>query len=126
MNIPTHGNLQAWANQGVFLLNAFLTVRAQTPASHSKIGWEQFTDAVIQKLSDERTGLVFMLWGKFAQQKAELIDSSKHHILSSTHPSPFSAYRGFLGCKHFSKANNILQQAGLKPIDWRLETGELF
>lgn len=121
MERPNHGNLEAWAKQGVFLLNAFLTVRASSPASHSKIGWEQFTDAVIKKLSDQRVGLIFMLWGKFAQQKAELIDSSKHHILMAPHPSPFSANRGFFGCKHFSKANEILQHEGLNPIDWSLD-----
>lgn len=118
MSIPNHGNLEGWADQGVFLLNAFLTVRASTPLSHSKIGWEQFTDAVIGKLSAEREGLVFLLWGKFAQNKAELIDSSKHHILKAPHPSPFSANRGFFGCKHFSKTNEILKAQGKQPIDW--------
>lgn len=118
--IPNHGNLEAWTAQGVFLLNAILTVRAHQPASHSKIGWERFTDAVIQKLSDKRAGIVFMLWGKFAMGKAELIDASKHHILTAPHPSPFSAHKGFLGCKHFSKANELLQQEGLTHIDWTL------
>lgn len=122
MQRPNHGNLESWAKQGVFLLNAFLTVRASSPASHSKIGWEQFTDAVIKKLSDGRSGLVFLLWGKFAQQKAELIDRSKHHILMAPHPSPFSANRGFFGCKHFSKANQLLQQQGLQPVDWSLDS----
>lgn len=122
MEIPQSGNLQKWANQGVFLLNAFLTVRASSPASHSKIGWEQFTDAVIKKLSDERVGLIFMLWGKFAMEKSALIDGSKHHILTAPHPSPFSANRGFFGCKHFSKANEILQHEGFNPIDWDLNT----
>lgn len=118
MPIPNHGNLEGWADQGVFLLNAFLTVRASNPLSHSKIGWEQFTDAVIGKLSAEREGLVFLLWGKFAQNKAELIDGSKHHILKAPHPSPFSANRGFFGCKHFSKTNEILKAQGKQPIDW--------
>lgn len=126
MNIPTHGNLEAWAEQGVFLLNAFLTVKASDPESHSKIGWGQFTDAVISKLSSEREGSVFMLWGKFAQKKAALIDSSKHHILEAPHPSPFSARKGFFYCKHFSRANSILKEQGQQPIEWALPSGLLF
>ena len=118
--IPSHGNLEAWAKQGVLLLNAMLTVQANNPASHSKIGWEQFTDAVIRTLSDQRKGLVFLLWGRFAQEKAQLIDPSRHHILKAAHPSPFSAYNGFFGSKHFSKANTLLEKQGLKPIDWKL------
>ena len=127
MTIPTHGNLETWAEQGVFLLNAFLTVKASDAGSHSKIGWGQFTDAVISKLSSEREGLVFMLWGKFAQDKAALIDSSKHHILEAPHPSPFSARKGFFGCKHFSKTNEILKAQNKEPIDWVLpSSGQLF
>lgn len=118
MAIPSNGNLENWADQGVFLLNAFLTVRAADAGSHSKIGWGQFTDAVISKLSNEREGLVFLLWGKFAQSKAELIDGSKHQVLEAPHPSPFSARRGFFGCKHFSKANELLEAQGERPINW--------
>lgn len=118
--IPNSGNLEKWADRGVLLLNAFLSVRKKTPASHSKIGWEQFTNAVIKKLSDEREGIIFLLWGRFAQNKAELIDGSKHHILKAAHPSPFSAHNGFFGCKHFSKSNELLKQQGKEPIDWSL------
>lgn len=118
--IPNSGNLEKWADRGVLLLNAFLSVRKKTPASHSKIGWEQFTNAVIKKLSDEREGIIFLLWGRFAQNKAELIDGSKHHIIKAAHPSPFSAHNGFFGCKHFSKSNELLQQQGKEPIDWSL------
>jgi uracil-DNA glycosylase len=118
--VPNHGNLEAWAKQGVFLLNAFLTVNAAQPGSHQKSGWEIFTDAVIKKISNERFHVVFMLWGKFAQQKETLIDSSKHLILKAAHPSPFSAHSGFFGCKHFSKANEYLQANSIAPIDWTL------
>lgn len=118
--IPKHGNLQKWTEQGVFLLNAMLTVEANQPASHQKKGWEEFTNAVIQKLSKERNGLIFILWGNFAQQKAVLIDESKHTILKAAHPSPFSAYNGFFGCKHFSKTNEILKAKGEKEIDWQV------
>jgi uracil-DNA glycosylase len=118
--IPMHGNLEAWATQGVLLLNASLTVRANEPMSHSKIGWEQFTNAVITKLSTERKGIVFVLWGKFAQQKSVLIDSSQHFILQAAHPSPLSAFNGFFGCKHFSKINTFLQSKGQEPIDWQV------
>lgn len=118
--IPNSGNLEKWADRGVLLLNAFLSVRKKTPASHSKIGWEQFTNAVIKKLSDEREGIIFLLWGRFAQNKAELIDGCKHHILKAAHPSPFSAHNGFFGCKHFSKSNELLKQQGKEPIDWSL------
>lgn len=114
-----HGNLTAWANQGVFLLNAILTVEAHKPASHQKIGWQQFTDAVIQKISDQQEGIVFMLWGNFAKSKIPLINASKHHILTAGHPSPLSA-RLFFGCRHFSKANELLEQQGKTPIDWHL------
>jgi uracil-DNA glycosylase len=118
--IPAHGNLQKWTEQGVFLLNAMLTVEANQPASHQKKGWEEFTNAVIQKLSKERSGLIFMLWGNFAQQKAVLIDETKHTILKAAHPSPFSAYNGFFGCKHFSKTNEILKAKGEEEIDWQV------
>lgn len=115
-----YGNLTRWAEQGVLLLNAALTVRANEPFSHAKFGWAEFTDAVIQKISDEKTGIVFLLWGKFAQEKQILIDETKHTVLKAAHPSPFSADKGFFGCKHFSKANNILKQKGVLPIDWKL------
>lgn len=118
--ISINGNLTSWAQQGVFLLNAILTVRANTPASHQKIGWEQFTDAVIQKISETQQGVVFLLWGRFAQTKEALIDTTKHFVLKAAHPSPFSAYHGFIGCKHFSKTNEILKQQGKEPIDWRI------
>lgn len=120
MNIPHHGNLTKWAQQGVFLLNASLTVRAGEPMSHSKIGWAEFTDAVIKKISAERNQVVFMLWGKFAQEKKILIDDTKHLILKSAHPSPLSAHAGFLGCRHFSKANQYLMSKGIDPVDWNL------
>lgn len=119
--VPSHGNLEKWAEQGVLLLNAILTVRKNEPGSHSKIGWMQFTDAVITKLSEEKEGLVFLLWGKFAHQKQELIDEGKHDILKAAHPSPFSADKGFFGCKHFSKTNQCLQKEKLDPIDWKLD-----
>ena len=115
-----YGNLTKWAEQGVLLLNAILTVRANEPASHSKIGWMNFTDAVIKKISDEKKGIVFLLWGKFAQEKQNLIDETKHIVLKAAHPSPFSVDKGFFGCKHFSKANDALIQQGKSPIDWKL------
>ncbi|WP_295117212.1 uracil-DNA glycosylase [uncultured Chitinophaga sp.] len=118
--IPQTGNLTPWAENGVLLLNAMLSVRANEPASHSKIGWENFTDAVIQKISDKKKGVVFILWGRFAQDKQILIDATKHHILKAAHPSPFSADKGFFGCRHFSKTNELLVKEGLEPIDWRL------
>ncbi len=118
MPIPRTGNLTAWAKQGVFLLNAMLTVRANEPASHQKIGWMDFTNAVIRKLSDEKEGIVFLLWGKFAQEKQVLIDETKHHVLKAAHPSPFSADKGFFGCKHFSKANELLMKQQKPAIDW--------
>jgi len=117
-----YGNLTKWAEQGVLLLNAILTVRANEPASHSKIGWMNFTDAVIKKISDEKKGVVFLLWGKFAQEKQLLIDETKHFVLKAAHPSPFSADKGFFGCKHFSKTNEILVDQDLEPIDWKLLT----
>jgi uracil-DNA glycosylase len=118
--IPKSGNLTSWAEQGVLLLNASLTVRANEPMSHAKIGWAEFTNAVIQKVSDQKNNVVFLLWGKFAQEKQILIDDSKHLILKAAHPSPFSVERGFFGCKHFSKANDYLKKNGIDEIDWRL------
>ena len=118
LDIPESGNLEHWAQQGVLLLNAILTVRAKNAGSHQNQGWEQFTDACIRKLSSERENLIFLLWGKFAQNKSALIDSSKHHILTAPHPSPFSAYSGFFGCGHFSKTNELLQQMNKKTIQW--------
>lgn len=120
MAIPHTGNLLPWADQGVLLLNAVLTVRANEPASHAKIGWMDFTDAVIQKISNEKKGIVFLLWGKFAHEKQIFIDATKHHILKAAHPSPFSADKGFFGCKHFSKTNELLMQQGIEPINWKL------
>ena len=117
-----YGNLTKWAEQGVLLLNAVLTVRANEPASHSKIGWMSFTDAVIKKLSEEKSGIVFLLWGRFAQDKQILIDETKHHVLKAAHPSPFSADKGFFGCRHFSKTNAFLVKQGSSPIDWKLST----
>ncbi|HLG34269.1 MAG TPA: uracil-DNA glycosylase [Bacteroidia bacterium] len=118
--IPQSGNLQKWAKQGVLLINATLTVRANTPGSHQNKGWETFTDAVIRRLSEEKSGLVFILWGKYAQAKEALIDKTKHHVLKAAHPSPFSADSGFFGCRHFSKTNELLKQQGKEPIDWSL------
>ncbi len=118
--IPRTGNLEKWADQGVLLLNATLTVRANTAGSHQNRGWEQFTDAAIKKLSDKRENLVFILWGRYAQNKEALIDNSKHLILKAAHPSPFSAYNGFFGCKHFSKTNEYLRSKGIQQIDWRI------
>lgn len=115
---PASGDLTHWANQGVLLLNAALTVRQNEPASHAKIGWTAFTDAVITTLSEQREGLIFLLWGKFAQDKQQLIDETKHVVLKAAHPSPLSAYKGFLGCKHFSKVNEILVARGQSPIQW--------
>lgn len=117
---PAHGNLEEWAKQGVLLLNATLTVRAGEAASHQKKGWEVFTDEVIHTLSEKRTGLVFILWGAYAQSKIPLIDQSKHHIIKSVHPSPLSVERGFWGSKPFSKANAYLEKEGQKPIDWQI------
>ena len=118
--IAAHGNLTHWAEQGVLLLNASLTVRANEPMSHSKMGWTNFTDAVIRKISDEKEHVVFLLWGKFAQEKQVLIDETKHLVLKAAHPSPYSANNGFFGCKHFSKANEWLVKHGIDPIDWSL------
>ncbi len=116
---PKSGNLERWANQGVLLLNATLTVRAHEPGSHQKKGWEQFTDATIKKLSDEREDLIFLLWGGFAKKKVSLIDQKRHHILTSGHPSPLSANRGYwFGNKHFSKVNEILRRIQTQSISW--------
>lgn len=122
ISMPKHGNLEKWAQQGVLLLNATLTVRANQAGSHQKKGWETFTDAVIRKLSAERDHLVFILWGNYAQQKTMLIDSAKHLILKSVHPSPLSASRGFFGCRHFSSTNSYLTQHNIEPIDWDLNS----
>lgn len=117
---PTSGNLTKWAQQGVLLLNAMLTVRAGEAGSHRDKGWEEFTDAVIKTISDHQTGVIFVLWGRFAKGKQQLIDADKHFILTAPHPSPFSAHSGFFGCSHFSKTNEILRSIGRKPIDWSL------
>lgn len=116
--MPNHGNLTHWAEQGVLLLNAVLTVEQGKANAHQGKGWEQFTDAVIRELNDHREGIVFMLWGSYAQKKGQFIDRKKHCVLQAPHPSPLSAHRGFLGCGHFSKANEYLQKRGLAPIDW--------
>lgn len=119
-SVPQHGTLDAWAKQGVFLLNTVLTVREAEAHSHRDKGWERFTDATIHRLSEKREGLVFILWGRPAQQKAGLIDASRHHIITAPHPSPLSAYRGFFGSRPFSRTNAYLASAGIKPIDWCL------
>ncbi|MBZ5856056.1 uracil-DNA glycosylase [Flavihumibacter profundi] len=120
VNMPRQGNLEKWAERGVLLLNAVLTVRANEPASHSKIGWMDFTDAVIKHISDQKEHVVFLLWGKFAQEKQALIDETKHLVLKAAHPSPFSADKGFFGCRHFSRTNEYLVSQGIDPIDWSL------
>ena len=122
LKINNHGkgDLTKWAKQGVLLLNATLTVRENTAGSHQNKGWEQFTDQIISTISEEKKDIVFLLWGKFAQNKAKLIDKNKHHILMSSHPSPLSSYRGFLGCKHFSECNNILKRDNKTEINWQL------
>ncbi len=119
--VPQTGNLEKWARQGVLLLNATLTVRAGEAGSHQGMGWERFTDEVIRTVSDLRAGIVFLLWGKYAQEKEALIDTSKHYVLKAPHPSPFSANRGFFGCRHFSKTNEILRRNGMGEIDWNPE-----
>jgi len=118
--IPKTGNLEKWARQGVLLLNASLTVEENKPMSHSQIGWHIFTDEVIRHISAHKNHVVFMLWGKFAQNKESLIDATKHKILKAAHPSPLSAYAGFMGCRHFSKANYWLRDMGEKTIDWEI------
>lgn len=117
---PRSGNLEPWAKQGVLLLNATLTVRARQAGSHQKKGWEQFTDTVIKRIANSREGLVFLLWGNYAIAKKALIDEHKHHVLTSVHPSPLSAHRGFFGCKHFSKTNELLKQNGKESINWEI------
>ena len=116
--IPSNGNLDRWAEQGVLLLNAVLTVRAHQAASHSGRGWEQFTDAVVRTIAQRKEGVVYMLWGNYAQRKGQIADPERNLILKSVHPSPLSVYRGFFGCKHFSKANDYLIQQGKEPIAW--------
>lgn len=116
--MPAHGNLEHWAQQGVFLLNAILSVIAHQPTSHQNKGWETFTDEVIRLISEKKEHVVFMLWGNYAQSKEWMIDLNKHLVLKAPHPSPLSAHRGFFGCKHFSKANEFLAKNGLKAINW--------
>lgn len=117
---PVHGELTKWADEGVLLLNATLTVRAHEAGSHQGKGWEIFTDTIITKLSEQREDLVFLLWGRYAQNKTGLIDQKKHTVLKAAHPSPLSAYSGFFGCRHFSKTNDILNKEGKAPIDWQI------
>ena len=116
--IPASGNLDRWAEQGVLLLNAVLTVKANNAASHAGMGWERFTDAVVRAIAQKKEGVVYMLWGSYAQKKASFVDPSRNCVLKSVHPSPLSAYRGFLGCKHFSAANAYLESIGKQPIIW--------
>ncbi len=118
--IPAHGYLLSWAQQGVLLLNTVLTVEAGKAHSHAKTGWEQFTDRVIAALNEHREGIVFLLWGSHAQKKGQYIDRNKHHVLMAPHPSPLSAHRGFLGCGHFSRTNQLLQEAGKQPVNWQI------
>lgn len=118
MPIPETGNLTNWAAQGVMLLNSVLTVRANEPASHAKTGWMEFTNTVISKISDQKEGVVFLLWGRFAHEKQVLIDETRHHVLKAAHPSPFSADKGFFGCRHFSKTNDYLMKQGQSAINW--------
>ncbi len=118
IDVPESGNLERWATQGVLLLNATLTVGAGKAGSHQGLGWERFTDAVIQKISDEKEHIVFLLWGKYAQDKGKHIDTSKHLVLTAPHPSPFSAHTGFIGCKHFSKTNEYLNKNNVPKINW--------
>jgi uracil-DNA glycosylase len=118
--IPLSGHLGKWANEGVLLLNATLSVREHQAGSHQNRGWETFTDEAIRQLSIRRNGLVFILWGSYAISKKKLIDLSRHHVLETVHPSPLSAYRGFFGCRHFSKTNELLARQGITPVDWML------
>ena len=120
IDIPDHGNLQPWTEQGVLLLNAVLTVQHKQAGSHAKIGWEQFTDKIISVLNQQREKIVFLLWGSYAQKKGAIIDRDKHLVLSTTHPSPFSAHRGFLGSSHFSTCNQYLEENGREEINWQI------
>lgn len=122
IDTPKHGDLTEWAKQGVLLLNSVLTVQKDTPGSHRSLGWEEYTDSVIKELSLQKENLVFILWGKYAEQKRELIDEKKHLLIISPHPSPFSARRGFFGSKPFSKTNTYLREHGISPIDWTVPT----
>lgn len=117
---PSHGCLESWARQGVLLLNAVLTVEEGKPGSHALRGWERFTDRVVKEINERRENVVFMLWGAYAQKKGAHVDRSKHLVLEAPHPSPLSAHRGFLGCRHFSQANGYLREHGVVPVDWRL------
>jgi len=119
--VPAHGDLSAWTEQGVLLLNAVLTVRARQPQSHQGRGWETFTDYAIRQLSEQRKNIVFLLWGRSAQNKIQLIDTNRHFVLKAAHPSPYSANKGFFGCRHFSKTNTLLQQTGQNPVDWTVK-----
>lgn len=119
-HVPEHGNLTAWAEQGVLLLNTVLTVEQGKAHSHAKWGWETFTDAVIKSVNDTQHGVVFLLWGSHAQKKGQSIDTQKHYVLSAPHPSPLSAHRGFLGCRHFSQTNTLLSQQGKTPVNWQV------
>ncbi|SFC37379.1 uracil-DNA glycosylase [Pseudoalteromonas denitrificans] len=119
-NIPKHGYLQSWADQGVLLLNTVLTVEKGLAHSHKHLGWEQFTDKIISTLNQQKSDLIFLLWGAHAHKKGKNIDESKHHVLKATHPSPLSAYRGFFGCKHFSMTNELLVKKGKKEINWQV------
>lgn len=123
LNLPisSHGNLEDWAKQGVLLLNATLTVRQSSPASHNRKGWETFTDHVIQYLNENTSNVVFLLWGRYAQDKGSILNKQKHLVLNAAHPSPFSAHSGFFGCQHFSKTNEYLKKNGQEPIDWRIK-----
>lgn len=118
--VPGSGDLTPWAERGVLLLNSVLTVGPGAPASHAGKGWEAFTDRVIAELSARREGIVFLLWGRYAQQKGAIVDATRHHVLTAPHPSPYSASNGFFGCRHFSRANGLLESDGLEPVDWRL------
>ena len=118
--IPSSGDLTPWAERGVLLLNAVLTVAPRSPGSHAGKGWETFTDRVVRELSDRRDGIVFLLWGRYAQQKGDVVDRSRHHVLTAAHPSPYSAASGYFGCRHFSRANALLEADGREPVDWRL------
>ncbi len=121
ISIPSHGDISSWAEQGVLLLNATLTVQAHSPASHSRKGWEHFTDHIIEEISQKKEHIVFLLWGRHAQNKEHLIDDKKHFILKAPHPSPFSANSGFFGCKHFSKTNHLLTLTEQEPINWSIK-----